>query len=244
MMSAPRAGEMSPRTKARVGGALFLATIIGGIVAQEGLAGGLIVGGDAAATANNIIAHQSLFRAAFAVYMVEMSCQVAMVAVFYDLFMPVDHSIARASAAFGYIGCGIKALSRLFMYAPLFVLDGSSYLSGFDPKQLQAISFVLIRINELGAAIAMVFFAFDTVLKGYLMIRATFLPKVLGVLGMISGAAWLAFIYPPLGYMLNLPITLVALVASVGLIGWLIVRGVDEHKWYETVAASASSVWR
>jgi hypothetical protein len=129
---------MSPRTKARLAGALFLTTIIGGIVAQEGLAGGLIVGGDAAATANNIMAHQSLFRAAFAVYMVEMSCQVAMVAVFYDLFMPVDHSIARASAAFGYIGCGIKALSRLFMYAPLFVLGGSSYLSVFDPKQLQA----------------------------------------------------------------------------------------------------------
>jgi hypothetical protein len=235
---------MSPRTKARLAGALFLTTIIGGIVAQEGLAGGLIVGGDAAATANNIMAHQSLFRAAFAVYMVEMSCQVAMVAVFYDLFMPVDHSIARASAAFGYIGCGIKALSRLFMYAPLFVLGGSSYLSVFDPKQLQAISYVLLRINEQGAAIAMVFFAFDTLLKGYLMIRATFLPKVLGVLGLISGAGWLAFIYPPLGYALNLPITLVALVASVALIGWLIVRGVDQRKWYETVAASASSVWR
>src|SRR4051812_36988712 len=205
MTSGPRTGEMSPRAKARLGGVLFLATIIGGIVAQEGLAGGLIVGGDAAATANNIIAHQSLFRAAFAVYMVEMSCQVAMVAVFYDLFMPVDHSIARASAAFGYIGCGIKALSRLFMYAPLFVLDGSSYLSGFDPKQLQAISFVLIRINELGAEIALFFSAFDPVRRVSLMIGPPFLRRVLGFRGMIGGAAGLPFISPPLGYMLNLP---------------------------------------
>jgi hypothetical protein len=241
---APLTKEMSPKTKARLGGALFLATIIGGVVAQGFMSDRLVVTGDAAATARNIVANQSLIRAAFAIFMIEMACQTATTAVMYDLLMPVDRSLARTAAVFGYIGSGIKTLARLFFYAPLFVLGGSSYLSAFDSKQLEAIAYLLIRINGQGAGIALIFFGVSTVLTGYLMFRATFLPRVLGVLSLIGGAGWLAFVYPPLGNKLFLPIALFALIGCVVTIGWLLVRGVDEKKWYEMAAASSSSIWR
>ncbi len=236
--------EMSPKAKARLGGALFLATIVGGIIAQGVIGDRLIVTGDAAATARNFIANPTLIRVAFAIFMIEMACQTATTAVLYDLLMPVDRSLARTAAVFGYTGSGIKALARLFFYAPLFVLGGASYLSAFDAKQLEALAYLLIRINALGTQVALVFFGVGTVLTGYLMFRATFLPRVLGVLSLIGGAGWLTFVYPPLGSSLFLPIALFALFGCAVTIGWLLFRGVDEKKWYEMAAASLSSIWR
>jgi len=236
--------EMSPKTKARLGGALFLATIVGGVIAQGVISDRLIVTGDAAATARNFMANQTLIRVAYAIFMIEMACQTATTALMYDLLMPVDRSLARTAAVFGYTGSGIKAMARLFFYAPLFVLGGASYLSAFDAKQLEAMAYLLIRINALGTQVALVFFGVGTVLTGYLMFRATFLPRVLGVLSLIGGAAWLTFVYPPLGNKLFLPIALFALIGCAVTIGWLLIRGVDEKKWYEMAAASSSSIWR
>jgi len=235
---------MSPKTKARLGGALFLATIVGGVVAQGVIGDQLVVTGDAAATARNIVANQTLIRVAYAIFMIEMACQTATTAVMYDLLMPVDRSLARAMAVFGFVGSGIKAMARLFFYAPLFVLGGASYLSAFDAKQLEAFAYLLIRINAQGTQVALVFFGVSTLMLGYLMYRASFLPRVLGVLSVVGGAGWLTFVYPPLGNRLFLPIALYALLVCAVTIGWLLIRGVDEKKWYEMAAASSTSIWR
>jgi hypothetical protein len=242
--STPLTKEMSPKTKARLGGALFLATIVGGIVAQGFISDRLVITGDAAATARNIVANPTLLRVAFAIFMIEMACQTATTAVMADLLRPVDRSLARAMAVFGYTGSGIKAMARLFFYAPLFVLGGASSLAVFEPQQLEAIAYLLIRLNAIGAQIALVFFGVSTAMMGYLVLRSTFLPRVLGVVSLIGGIGWLAFVYPPLGSKLFLPIVLFALLGCAMTIGWLLVRGVDEPKWHEMAAASSSSIWR
>lgn len=56
-----------------------------------------------------------------------------------------------------------------------------------------------LKVNDLGAGIALVFFGFNAVLKGYFVIRSTFLPRVLGWLSVAGGIGWLAFLSPPLG---------------------------------------------
>jgi hypothetical protein len=123
-------------------------------------------------------------------------------------------------------------------------LGGASYLSVFDAKQLESLAYLLIRVNAQGTQVALVFFGVSTVMTGYLMYRATFLPRVLGVLSLVGGAAWLTFVYPPLGNKVFVPVALFALIGCAVTIGWLLFRGVDEKKWHETAAASSSSVWR
>jgi len=114
-----RIAETSPRLKARITGALYLLTILTGIFAQGFVSGTLVVDGDAAATATNILAHRALFQLGYAVYLIEMACQIAMTALFYDLLKPAGRSISLLAAFLGFAGCVIKTFSRVFVYCPL-----------------------------------------------------------------------------------------------------------------------------
>jgi len=129
---------MSPRTKARMAGGFYLATILTGVFTQLFISH-LVVSGDAAATAANILSHESVFRLGFAVYLVELACQITMTVLMYDLLKPVSRSGSLLAAIFGLIGCAVKILSRLFFFAPLLVLGGAHYLSVFSAEQLHAL---------------------------------------------------------------------------------------------------------
>src|SRR5438445_8077180 len=158
--------ETSPRFKARITGALYLLTILTGIFAQGFVSGRLVVDGDAAATATNILTHRFLFELGFTVYLIEMACQIAITALFYDLLKPAGRSVSLVAAYLGLTGCVIKTLSRLFFITPLFILGGAHYLSVFSTQQLQALALLFLKVNDRGAGIALVFFGFYALLPG------------------------------------------------------------------------------
>src|SRR5213593_2750707 len=106
--------EPSPRLKARIAGVFYLLTILTGIFAQGFVSGSLVVDGDAAATATNILMHKSLFQLGFAVYLIEMACQIAITALFYNLLKPAGRSVSLVAAFWGLDGCVIKTFSRPF----------------------------------------------------------------------------------------------------------------------------------
>jgi len=144
---------------------------------------------------------------------------------------------------FSYVGCTIKIMSRLFYYAPVLVLGGSRSLNVFSREQLDALALLLIRINDQGAGIALFFFGVSTLLTGYLIIRSTFWPRVLGVLAVIGGAGWLTFLWPPLGVRLFPFVAVVGLAGALATIGWLLIVGVDEERWTDRARAAQSSIW-
>lgn len=228
-----RVADASPRLKARVAGVLHGLTILTGVFAQMFVSGALVVDGDAAATAANILTHQSWFQLGFAVYLVEMACQITATALFYDLLKPAGRSVSLVAAFLGLAGCVIKTLGRLFYLAPLFILGGANYLSVFGSDQLQALSLLFLKVNDHGAGIGMVFFGFYALLKGYLIVRSTFLPRILGVLSMFAGLGLLTFLSPTLGPRLFPYVSALGLLGAVPQILWLIVFGVDEQRWKE-----------
>jgi hypothetical protein len=236
--------ETSPSTRGRILAALYVFVIITGITAQGFISDRLVVGDDAAQTAANILANKSLYRLGFTIFMLEMIAQVAVSALFYDLLKPVSRSVARVSAIIGLIGCGIKTMARLFYYAPLILLGGASYLSAIQPAQLEALALAFIKINSQGAAIALIFFGFEGLLRGWLVFKSRFLPRFLGVVSMVSGLGWLTFLWPPLGSRAFIGVALFAIAGVVALTGWLFIRGVDDATWKERAALAASSIWR
>ena len=231
--------EASPRFLARTIAVLFLLTILTGIFAQGFVSERLIVSGDAAATATNILANKGLFQLAFTVYLIEMACQVAMAALFYVLLRPVSRPVALMAAFLELTGCIIKTFSRVFFILPLWVLGGAPSLKGLSVEQLQTLALVLLKVNDQGAAMALAFFGFSTVLNGYLVFRSTFLPRWLGLLSLVAGFGWLTFLYPPLGYRAFPIVALFALLGSAAMIFWLLVFGVNEERWTKQAASGA-----
>src|SRR6266705_944319 len=237
-----RIAETSPRLKARITGAFYLLAMLTGIFAQGFVSGSLVVDGDAAATATNILTHRGLFQLGFAVYLIEMACQIAMTALFYDLLKPAGRSVSLVATFLGFAGCIIKTFSRLFFIAPLFVLGGAHYLNVFSAEQLQALALLFLKLNDQGAAIALVFFGFYALLTGYLIVRSTFLPRILGWWSAVAGLGWLTFLSPTLGYRLFPYLAGVGLLGATALILWLLVFGVNEQRWKEQ--AGAAGEWR
>jgi hypothetical protein len=225
-----RSTDWSPRALARAIALLFLVTIVLGIVAQAFISERLISFRDPAHTASNILAKESLYRAGFTLYMIEMASQIAQTALLFTLLKPVSRPVATLALAFGLVGCTVKIFSRVFYLAPLFILNQSVF-GAFSAEQLPALSLMLLNVNDRGAGVALAFFGFETVLEGWLILRSTFLPRWLGVMTIIAGVGWLAFLSPTLGYTVFNIVALVALIGSIVTIGWLLVKGVDEERW-------------
>jgi hypothetical protein len=233
-----RISKASPRFIARMAGVFYLLTILTGGFAL-GFVNNRLVVGDAAATATNILAHKTLYQAGFAVYLIEMACDIAMTALFYDLFKPVSQLVSLTAAFFNLTGCAIKTLSRLFYFAPLLVLGGAPYLTVFSGEQVQSLALLLLKLNDHAAGMGLVFFGFAALLKGYLILRSTFLPRILGALSMLGGLGWLTFLSPPLAYRLFPYTVAVGLLGAGSIIAWLLVKGVDARRWEEQASAAA-----
>ena len=133
-----RIAEASAHPRARITGVVCLFYFLTAVCGEFFLKG-LVVYGDAAATANNILAHQPLFRLGLATGLIATACYFAVTALFYGLFKAVNRSLSLLAAFFSLVGCAILAFASLFRIAPLVVLGGSHYLSVFKVEQLRAL---------------------------------------------------------------------------------------------------------
>ena len=240
-----RMAEASPRLKARTAGFFWLMTILTGAFAM--FAGGsVVVSGDAAATAANILAHESLFRLGVAANLVATACYLVATLLVYDLLKPVSRNLSLLAAFFSLAGCAIGAFSELFHLAPLVVLGGGQYLTVFTMEQLRALAYMFLRLNAQASIIGFAFFGLHCFLIGYLILRSTFLPRLVGVLMAFAGLGWLTFSFanllsPPLGRSLSYYIALPGALGELSLTLWLLVIGVNVQRWKEQASVPTTS---
>ena len=225
-----RIAETSPRLKARIAGGLYLSGVLnlfaGAVISR------LVVNGDAAATAHNILAHETSYRLAFAADIITVPCYIGVTALFYDLFKPVNRSLSLLAAFFSLVGCTVGAVSCLFELAPLAVLGGAQYLNVFKVEQLQALALTFLKLHGQCFDISFVFFGFYCLLIGYLIFRSGFLPRILGAGMAIAGLGWLTFLSPVLAHDLS-PYILAAGIGEASLTLWLLGAGVNAARWKE-----------
>jgi hypothetical protein len=241
-----RIAETSPRVKARTAGFFWLMTFLTGGFAMF-VGGRFVVSGDAAATAANILAHEPSFRSGVAANLIATACYLTATLLVYALLKPVNRNVSLLAAFFSLAGCTIGAFSFLFYLAPLVVLGGVQYLSVFTEEQLRALAFMFLRLYEQGSNIAFAFFGLHCFLVGCIILRSTFLPRVVGALMVCAGLGWLTYSFanllsPPLARYLTPYIMAPGMLGEASLTLWLLVMGVNVQRWNEQASARGLAV--
>jgi hypothetical protein len=233
-----RIAEVSPRFKARVAGVFEALEGLTSAYGQVVVLGRLVVAGNAAATAANILGHERLFWLGFVSSLLGVVFHIVWVFLFYKLFKPVNEGVSLLAAFVGLVVCTMQALTGLLYLAPLLILQGGSSLSAFTEPQLQALALIFLKLNSYAFDVDLVFFGLWCILTGYLIIRSTFLPRILGILLAIDGLGWMLYMYPPLAYHLFPIIATASALAEFPLQLWLIVFGVNSQRWNEQASAA------
>lgn len=210
--------------QARLAGLLYLGTIIGGIFAEVGVRGRLVVEGDGAATMRAIAAHPTLYRAGEVADLFMLCCYIAVTALLYGLFRNGGRLLSLAAAGFSLTGIAVLACAGIFHMAPL-VLMGSNMT---DRAALIPLS---LSLHGQIYAISLVFFGFYCLLIGVLAIRSRQVPALIGALMTVGGLAHLllrvtAMLSPELRALIPGPVGLLPLIGEAALAGWLVLFGV------------------
>ncbi len=167
---------------------MFLVTFAAGAFGEGYVPGLLIVSNDAAATVANLRAHDALYRLGFAAYLAEALCDVALAAIFYVLLEPVSRGLALLAAFFGLFSAALYAACEICYFAlPRLLIGGAPFLKAFTPDQLDALALLSLKLFGAGAGLFLVFYGAGWIVRGWLMIRSGYFPKLLGGLMIVGG---------------------------------------------------------
>src|SRR5665647_542132 len=225
--------DESPRKTARMAGLFYLIFILTTVLASY-IRGNIIVSGDAAATANNIISSQGLFRVGFVTELVSATFFVLAAWALYVLLKPVNKNLALLLLVLNLGGVAVECLNALNLFAALQFLSGANYLNVFQTGQLQAMAMSSLNLYTSGFAIAQIFFSAWLLPLGYLVYKSRFLPKWLGlllILDFFGNMSWFlqVFLLPDYG-ILAYPGNVISFIAEISLMLWLLIMAVKEPK--------------
>lgn len=224
---------------ARVAGVAMLLSIVFGFIGEMYLPGKIIVRQDAAATAANILGDPTLFRLNFAAYLVEGLCDIALCVFFYILLRPVDRNLALLSAFFGIASMVTFAVAQSSLFTASLILGDTSGMTAFTSEQRNGLAYLAVRIAGTIAWLFLCLYGTASMIRGYLIARSTYLPKIIGILFMLGGAGFFlrsaTYLLAP---KLSSPWLLMPMaLAGIPLMLWLLIRGIDPAR----VPTSAST---
>ena len=230
----------SIKKTARVAGILYLMMIPLGIFGIMYVPSTLIVPGDAATTANNIMASESLFRLSIVSALILQIVQIFLVLALYKLLKPVNKKHAVLMVIFALAAVPIAMLNELNHFAALLLLSGADYLAVFTADQLQALVPLFLDLHGHGIFIAQVFWGLWLFPMGYLVFKSGYIPKILGILLMIGCFGYLidsfgALLFP--NYEVN--IAIFTFWGELLLPLWLLIKGVNVEQWEKRSLESA-----
>jgi hypothetical protein len=224
------ATETTPFIYARSAGVLYLIIIVFGIFSEGFIRSSLLVTGDAAATASNILASQGLFRLGFVADIFMLLSDVAIAVIFYVLLKPVSKTLALMAAAFRLTQAAILSFNLLNYYAALLLLTGTGYTTAFQQNQLNELAMLFLDMHSHGYDLALLFFSLSNFILGYLVIRSALFPAILGY-GLIAAAmvyltgSFSHFLIPDYMSIIE-PLYIVPLITELSFCLWLLVKGI------------------
>jgi hypothetical protein len=211
----------------------------------------LIVPGDAATTANNILTHETLFRLGMLADLFTGAAVIFVTLAFYDLFKVVNRRLAVLIVLLGGVLPSAIYFANIFTDAAaltfarggsgLLTAHGANVLSVFDQPQREALMMLFLHLHNQVNNAAQIFWGLWLLPVAILIYRSRLLPRFVGIWLALNGFAYVTmslmdFIWPRYAARVE-SILFPALMGELILMLWLIIRGVNIKKW-EKIAAT------
>jgi hypothetical protein len=219
------------RTAAKVAGWSGLLTFAIVVFGNYALLNPLIVPGDAAATAQNIVAHQTQFRITAVCFLTYSFGVVVLLTALYVVLKPVNPGLALVGALFRFVFALLWLLSPLNLLGALRLLGGASYLKVFEPDRLQALARLHVAAGFDDYYVGLPFFGLAATVCAWLWLKSNYIPRGLSIFGVIASAwcvlcAFVFLIFPHFNkivndYIFDSPMALFELTVSF----WLLFKG-------------------
>ena len=226
--------DESQRKAARVAGFVYLVMMVTGVAFSEFyVRSKLIVYGNVAETARNIMAHERLFRIGIACDLVYCASVVVLLTALYVILKPVNRSLALLAAFWRLVYSLMWVLMTLGLFDALRLLSGADYLRVFDAERLQALARLSLSVRFDQYYAGLLFYALASTVCSYLWFKSNYIPRALAAWGVISSAFCAActfafIIFPNFAKVVNLwwfdsPMGIFDLVTSF----WLLFKGLS-----------------
>jgi hypothetical protein len=220
----------SLKKTARTAGVLYMVLAVVGPFSLMIAGTNLIVPGDAAATAANIAANESLFRFGMVGDSIIFLTEVVLSVILYVFLKPVNKTLSLMAMSSRLAMAVLQGLNLLNKLVTLLLVSGAGYLTVFEPDQLQALMLLSLTAYSYVQVIWGLFFGLHLMILGYLVVRAGYIPGILGFLLMLTGLGYLGDSYARLllsGYgetpvFLMIPMALGEIIFPL----WLLIKGV------------------
>jgi hypothetical protein len=224
--------DNSQRLAAKIAGVSGLFAFVIVVVGNYALLGPLIVAGNAAETARNIMAHQTQVRLALTCFLIYSASVVVLLTALYVILERVDRILALMGALFRLVFALLWLLAPLNLLGALRLLGSASYLQVFEADRLQALARLQIAANFDDYYVGLPFFGLAATVCSYLWLRSGYIPKPLAAFGVIASAwcvicAFVFLIFPHFNrvvndYWFDSPMAIFELVVSF----WLLFKGI------------------
>ena len=222
----------SIKTTARAAGILYLMIIIFAGFSAGYVRSGIIVPGNAEATATNIMASEGLFRIGFVSDLIAFLTDAAVAVLLFVLLRPVSKTLSLLAAALRLLAHpAIAAINLLNHFIPLLLLGNADYLSAFQSEQLNAMVMIFLDAHTTGYLIAGAFFGVHLLLLGWLLFRSDLFPGILGILVFIASLGYLTesfgnFLVPGHESVFAWIVAIPAVIGELSFALWLVIKGV------------------
>jgi hypothetical protein len=221
---------MHPTDKnARIAGAVYLSLVLSAPFSLLYVPGKLIVTGNATATANNILAHETMFRLGIVGELFGSVIFILLGVALYRLLSGVNKTWARLMIALVLVSAAVGFLNVLNNIAALTLFRGADFLAVLEKPQRDALAYLFIRLHNQGQFMNEIFWGLWLFPFGLLVYRSGFLPRFLGVWLMLACFGWLAL---SLIALLSSPyydaafrITQPLFFAELAIMLWLLIKG-------------------
>jgi hypothetical protein len=239
-----RTAETSPRAYARIAGVLYLVIFILGPLAFFLGRTSVVVPGDPAATIDNLMASESMFRLGMVAETVIVLIEIVVSAILYVLLRPVSRPLSLASALARFAQSVLQAVNLFTAVPALLLLGGAGYLVAFEPDQLHALVLLFMDVNAFVIIIWGLIFGFHLLLLGYLVYKSGFWPRILGILLLLASLGYLAQSYghilaPQYDALLSTIVLVLSIPGELAFTLWLLIKGVNVERWEDRARASA-----